>query len=605
MFNLEKLDPRTKIIMVISISTGAVVVKNLWFLGGLLLGMVAIMVIGGVSLRKQFSQAKGILGIILFLFLLQWFLGSGLITGGMLSLRLLIIVVSALIVLTGKPRDYLLGMVQWKVPYEIAYMVIIGLHFFPILREEALDIYYSVQLRGTELKKTSLKKKLKAYTHMCLPILAGAMERAKDTSVAMEARCFRTYPYRTYLRRLKLKARDKAVMAIFPLAIALFTLVGCGVLSLNPIDLPDQIALSWSQDPTDSQTISWYGSEKYKGIIQVSQKSDQSKIQEFKANVTEVKEGEYYRYKGTATGLTSGTTYEYRVGDGKTLSKTSEFTTEVKGPFSFLYMGDIQYEVRDRDYKIWSNLLKSTYEKAPSLRFALLGGDMVDKGGDVKDWSEFFTAGQCVFSKIPAMTVPGNHETSVTPYTYSKMMAMPQNGPVRGEVYSFDYGNCHFEMVNSSLFMEERIKSMGKKDWSAMIKRVNGWIKKDLATTKAKWKIVTIHHPPYPVEEDDKIYSRIRNNWTHIFEDENVNVILSGHQHMYGRTKKINGVTYVIGNSGQKKTKYYKEGDPIPRYMEILKNTVGTYQIFRATEKTLSMKSYDSKGKKIDEIAWR
>lgn len=135
-------------------------------------------------------------------------------------MRLMIVVFSALILLTGQPRDYLLGLIQWRVPYEIAYMVMIGLRFFPLLREEALDVYYSVQLRGMELRKASLKVKLQVYLKISLPILAGTLERAKDTSMAMEARAFRAYEKRTYMRQMKLRANDICFMVLSPILAA-------------------------------------------------------------------------------------------------------------------------------------------------------------------------------------------------------------------------------------------------------------------------------------------------------------------------------------------------------------------------------------------------
>ncbi len=197
--------------------------RNLWVLTGLIFFLILFLFLGGVGFRKQMHQGKTAIGMVAFLFLLQSLFGQ-MMLGAMLCLRLLIFVLSALILLTGQARDYLLGLIQWKVPYEIAYMVMIGLHFFPILREEALDVYYSIQLRGMELKKTSWKNKLKAYLKMSLPVLAGAMERAKDTSISMEARAFRAYPNRTYLRRLKLTPIDVVLMVLFPLLLVLFLL---------------------------------------------------------------------------------------------------------------------------------------------------------------------------------------------------------------------------------------------------------------------------------------------------------------------------------------------------------------------------------------------
>jgi energy-coupling factor transport system permease protein len=129
-------------------------------------------------------------------------------------------VCSALILLTGEARDYLLALVQCKVPFELAFMVMTAVHFLPILRGEALDVYHAVQMRGTEVAKASLRDKLRVYTRITLPIVAGAIKRAEQVSIAMEARAFRATPRRTFMRRLTLAPRDVASLIAVPLLAA-------------------------------------------------------------------------------------------------------------------------------------------------------------------------------------------------------------------------------------------------------------------------------------------------------------------------------------------------------------------------------------------------
>lgn len=235
--NLRSLDPRPKMMMLICLSTTALFSTDLRWLAGLAVFTVMILLGGGVCLNKIVSQAKTASGFIVFLFLLQCLFNrtgnalieigrftmvtdKGIITAAILALRLLIFLLSALILFTGEARDYLLALIQCRIPYEIAFMVMIGIHFFPILREEAFNVYCSAQLRGTEIKKASLSTRLSAYLHLCLPILVGALKRAKSMSVAMEAKCFRAFPERTYLRRLTLATKDKVCLVLFPLGMA-------------------------------------------------------------------------------------------------------------------------------------------------------------------------------------------------------------------------------------------------------------------------------------------------------------------------------------------------------------------------------------------------
>lgn len=244
--DLASLDPRAKMMIMICLSTLAMITERAGVLLAVAAFTVAILLLGGVGWRKIISQLKVILVIIISLFIIQsicvrsgdpllilaghilvtW---GGVLFAAMLSLRLVIVVLCALILLTGQPRDYLLALVQLKIPYEIAFMVMSAIHFLPLLREEALNVYYTAQLRGLEIKKAALTTRLRLYLRISLPILICALNRAKIMALAMEARAFRAFPRRTYLRRLVLASRDKAILCVFPLltcaAIAAFTLI--------------------------------------------------------------------------------------------------------------------------------------------------------------------------------------------------------------------------------------------------------------------------------------------------------------------------------------------------------------------------------------------
>jgi len=225
---MRELDPRSKLLMVICISTLAIVYQDPGELLFLLLFTTLMLVWLGSDLIRKIPALLKILPLLVLLFLLQCIFtrhgaplltvhgislvtDAGLNLGLAVMLRITVIIVSGMILLSSSERDFLLALVQWKIPYEIAFMVMLGLHFLPILREEALNVYYAVQMRGTELQKTSVRQKLKLYTRIMLPIISGAIYRAEQMAIAMEARAFRAYPQRSYMRKLKLKKMDYLV----------------------------------------------------------------------------------------------------------------------------------------------------------------------------------------------------------------------------------------------------------------------------------------------------------------------------------------------------------------------------------------------------------
>lgn len=72
------------------------------------------------------------------------------------------------------------------------------------------------------------------------------------------------------------------------------------------------------------------------------------------------------------------------------------------------------------------------------------------------------------------------------------------------------------------------------------------WLDQTLATpTDAPWTIVAMHKPAYSAGYHGSDES-IQEEWVPLFEQYAVPLVLAGHDHDYQRSKKINGVTYVV-----------------------------------------------------------
>ncbi len=225
-------DPRTKLVMVICISTLAVVYSEPMLLLGLLFSTFVILLYLKVDLKQVYYRLKGMIAIlILLMFVQSVFSPDGqtlielnhlplLTTGGMMKglsvgIRMGVILSSALILSTINAYDLMRGLVQWKVPYEIAFMVFISAKFLPILAEEATDTFTAIQMRGVDFAKISWREKAHVYTSLLVPIIFGTMVKAQRLAITMEARGARAYPRRTYMRQLVMKKQDKIWNAIF------------------------------------------------------------------------------------------------------------------------------------------------------------------------------------------------------------------------------------------------------------------------------------------------------------------------------------------------------------------------------------------------------
>jgi 3',5'-cyclic AMP phosphodiesterase CpdA len=74
------------------------------------------------------------------------------------------------------------------------------------------------------------------------------------------------------------------------------------------------------------------------------------------------------------------------------------------------------------------------------------------------------------------------------------------------------------------------------------------WLTETLQASTAVWKIVAVHHPPYSAGYQGSNLA-VRRAFAPIFERHGVQLVLSGHDHDYQRSKAINGVTYVVSGA--------------------------------------------------------
>jgi 3',5'-cyclic AMP phosphodiesterase CpdA len=81
------------------------------------------------------------------------------------------------------------------------------------------------------------------------------------------------------------------------------------------------------------------------------------------------------------------------------------------------------------------------------------------------------------------------------------------------------------------------------------------WLTDTLAGANETWRIVLLHHPPYSAGYQGSSMDA-RRAFAPLFERFGVQLVLSGHDHDYQRSRPINGVTYVVtgGAAGTRRT---------------------------------------------------
>ncbi|MTI68455.1 MAG: energy-coupling factor transporter transmembrane protein EcfT [Firmicutes bacterium] len=225
----NKLDPRTKLTLVLCISSLSVIIQNINILTGILVISIIISNLLGANIYSVIKKIKGLVKIFIAIIIIQSLFINygeaiiqingykiltdvGLIKGLEFIFRMAIIIVSATIITTSSSREIVQGLIQLKIKYEIAFMVSVGIRFLPILTQEIKDSIKAIQLRGIEINKLSIKKRIEIYSYIFMPVVAGSIIKAQNLSTAMETRAFRAYDKRSSFNELKLNNIDYLII---------------------------------------------------------------------------------------------------------------------------------------------------------------------------------------------------------------------------------------------------------------------------------------------------------------------------------------------------------------------------------------------------------
>ena len=195
-------------------------------------------------------------------------------------------------------------------------------------------------------------------------------------------------------------------------------------------------------------------------------------------------------------------------------------------PFKFVVYGDSR-----SNPDVHAGLVKLMMKAEPDL--ILHTGDLVGNGRYYSQWDEqFFEPLKPLISSVPIWPAIGNHERSH--YNFFRFFSLPGNEAW----YSFDWGDAHFLVIDT-----EYDFGPGSEQYE--------FIERDLSESKAKWKFVFFHKPPYTaVPRRFPGNTKVREILGPLFERYGVDMVFCGHDHNYVRSKPINGVIYVITGGG-------------------------------------------------------
>ena len=358
-------------------------------------------------------------------------------------------------------------------------------------------------------------------------------------------------------------------------------------------NIPDQILLTWSSDPSSSIDIQWRTDTTVKQLEVKYRVFGNDEVMSATADKYVMEDRELmndryiHRFTTKLENLNPGTKYSYLIEPETNWDKARSFTTAGNDDsFSFTWVGDVHQKTE-------FGLLHSKAEaKYPETAFYIIAGDLVDDGLYRNQWDELFENSKDIIDKKPLMNVIGNHDNryGLGAKMYRDLFSYSNNGPEEvpeEHTYSFTYKNTLFLMLDATSPVDKQTR----------------WVEAQLLKSDATWTIAVFHFPPYNGKEP---YLNIQEEWVPIFDKYHVDLVFGGHFHYYMRSKPLNngsvvnsfneGTTYVI-SLGIPGRKVVLDNEP---YAAVTEHNGWLYQHIKIDGKKLDFQSINFDGNLID-----
>lgn len=154
---------------------------------------------------------------------------EGLIHGAVQSMRMVaMLALGLLFSWCTDPRDALRGLVGFRVPYGLAFMVVTALRFLPIILAEAALVSGAQRLRGFNPRRLDPIALARATVLVLKPTLANSLRRAGTLTLSVQSRAFDPAGRRTFSRELRWSWIDLALVA--SMAVASSVVLGVKIL---------------------------------------------------------------------------------------------------------------------------------------------------------------------------------------------------------------------------------------------------------------------------------------------------------------------------------------------------------------------------------------
>lgn len=310
-------------------------------------------------------------------------------------------------------------------------------------------------------------------------------------------------------------------------------------LAVEPLMTPSHVLLTFGDDSELSRNVSWQCDTVLRpSWLELACDSDTLRI-EAQGEVFESRNGKAAYYVARLRQLKPDTHYSYRVIVGPRQGVPEEFSpwynfqtyASNRDRFSFLFVGDVQ----DTIGGIANRLLIEAWKQHPEVEFLVCGGDLTERPAN-QYWAETFSDLDSIGQTMPILNVTGNHD-----YFKGIIQRLERRFPLvfsyfldskigDNMVYTLNYGDAQLFVLDSN-----------REFFYLWTQRQ--WLEEQLQQSKAKWKILVLHHPLYSIKGSNNNMTQ-RWMFDDLVHEYGVDLVLQGHEHAYAR---MIGGTYKNG----------------------------------------------------------
>lgn len=217
---------------------------------------------------------------------------------------------------------------------------------------------------------------------------------------------------------------------------------------------------------------------------------------------------------------------------GAFIKPTSIFSSPVDNKVRFAVIGD--WGTGDHDEVGTARQMLASHQRTP-FDFVIAAGDNVYPNGSGRYFDKNFEQpfAQFIKDRVNFYAVLGNHDVSEGRQDQCQYPLFNMGGQ---NYYKLERGNglVEFFMLDSTDYGRTQAN----------------WLESSLKDSRAKWKIAVFHHPIYSSGKKHGSATGLRKMLEPLFTRYGVNVVFSGHDHIYERTKPQQGIQYFVTGAG-------------------------------------------------------